>query len=231
MSLPKINAPIFTMTLPSTKQEVVYKAFTVKEEKILLMAAQAEDMKSIGLAINQILKNCIVSDMNVDLLPVFDVEYCFIQVRSKSVGNIIKLNIVDEEEDETHLVIIDVDDIKVFFPETHNNMIDLTDDMKLKMKYPSYGMVDKIGNDEMSANSLLRSSMDKLISKEEVFDFGDYSAKEIDDFVDSLSTKNMRDIEEFFISMPKVSYDIEDTTKSGKTKTRKLEGLTSFFSR
>jgi len=231
MGLPTLNAPLFTMILPSTGKEITYKAFTVKEEKILLMAAQSEDFKSIGLAINQILKNCIVSDLDVDLLAVFDVEFCFIQIRSKSVGNIIKLNLSDEDTGDVHMISIDVDDIKVFFPENHTNMVDLSDDMKMKMKYPSYGMVDKIGKAEITANDLLRSSMDKLFDKEEVFNFADYSAKEIDDFVDTLSSKNMRDVETFFTSMPKVTYEIVYKTKAGETKTKKLEGLTSFFTR
>ena len=231
MSLPKLSSPIFTTILPSTGKEIVYKAFTVKEEKILLMAAQAEDFKSIGLAINQILKNCIVTDINIDSLPVFDVEFCFIQVRSKSVGNVIKLNILDDEDGENYPISINVDDIKVSFPDNHKNMISLTDEFTLKLNYPSYSMVGKIGNEEVTANALLRSSMDKLISKDEIFDFGDYSVKEIDEFIESLSSQNMRDIEEFFTSMPKVSYDIAYDTKTGKTKTKKLEGLTSFFSR
>ena len=231
MSLPKLSSPIFTTILPSTGKEIVYKAFTVKEEKILLMAAQAEDFKSIGLAINQILKNCIVTDINIDSLPVFDVEFCFIQVRSKSVGNVIKLNILDDEDGENYPISINVDDIKVSFPDNHKNMISLTDEFTLKLNYPSYSMVGKIGNEEVTANALLRSSMDKLISKDEIFDFGDYSVKEIDEFIESLSSQNMRDIEEFFTSMPKVSYDIVYDTKTGKTKTKKLEGLTSFFSR
>ena len=231
MGLPKLTAPIFTTILPSTGKEIVYKAFTVKEEKILLMAAQAEDFKSIGLAINQILKNCIVTDINIDSLPVFDVEFCFIQVRSKSVGNVIKLNILDDEDGENYPISINVDDIKVSFPDNHKNMISLTDEFTLKLNYPSYSMVGKIGNEEVTANALLRSSMDKLISKDEIFDFGDYSVKEIDEFIESLSSQNMRDIEEFFTSMPKVSYDIVYDTKTGKTKTKKLEGLTSFFSR
>lgn len=194
------------------------------------MAAQAEDFKSIGLAINQILRNCIVTDINVDLLPVFDVEFCFIQVRSKSVGNIIRLNILDDDG-ENYPISIDVDDIKVSFPDNHKNMVPLTDELTLKLNYPSYSMIGKIGNEEITANALLRSSMDKLISKDEIFDFGDYSVKEVDEFIESLSSQNMRDIEEFFTSMPKVSYDIVYHTKGGETKTKKLEGLTSFFSR
>ena len=228
MSLPKLSSPIFTMILPSTKNEIHYRAFTVKEEKILLMAVQAQDTKSISLAINQILKNCIVTEINIDQLPVFDIEYTFMQIRSKSVGNIIKLNVRDDEDDTQHIVEINIDDVVVFFPENHTDMIDLTDDLKLKIKYPSYSVIDKIGKDTAQETALLRCSMDKLISKDEIYDFDDYSVKEIDDFIDSLSSKNMRDIETFFSNMPKITYDLEYVSK-GEKKTKKLEGLTSFF--
>ena len=229
MSLPKINAPLFTMVLPSTQKEIHYRAFTVKEEKILLMAVQGEDVKSVSLGINQILKNCIITEMDIDQLPVFDIEYTFIQIRSKSVGNIIKLNVRDEDDDNLHLVEIDVDDIVVIFPEKHTNMIVLTDELKLKLKYPSYSVIDKVGKDDTQETALLRCSMDQLISADEVFDFDDYTAKEIDEFIDSLSSQNMRDIEAFFSSMPKITYDIEYVSTTGEKKTKKLEGLTSFF--
>lgn len=228
MSLPKISSPVFKAKLPSSGREVKYRPFTVKEEKILLMASQSKDTTSVVDAIKQIMDNCILDDVDVNKLATFDVEYLFIQLRSKSVDNIMQLRFV--EDGHTYEVEVDLDEIVVDTPEKKSNQIKLNDDVTITMRYPSFEMIEKLqGGKEGDVVEVISNSIDKIINGDEILDLDDYSKDEITSFIESFTSKNMRDIEGFFASMPKVKIDLKYVTKDGEKKVKEVSGLQNFF--
>ena len=230
MALPKIDTPTFMLELPSTKENVKYRPFTVKEEKILLMASQSEDEKDIQNAIEQILTNCIISDINVKTLAPYDIEYLFLNFRAKSVNNIIELKITDDEDNIEYEISINLDDIKITMPE-RNNIIQINDSISLIMKDPDYATVKKLEkkSEDQVMNSILIECIDQILVDDDVILLKDHTKKEQDEFINSFSSKDMRNVEEYFNLMPKLSHDVSYTREDGTEVTKTLEGMQSFF--
>jgi hypothetical protein len=240
MPLPKINTPTYDLTLPSTGKKIKYRPFLVREEKILIMAMESEDMTEITNAIVQILSDCIISkDVKVESLATFDIEYLFLNVRSKSVGETVDVNITCPDDGETQVEMsIDIDSIKVQKNRGHKNIIKLDDELSLKLKYPSLeqfvenNFETTEGASEIGQSlSMITSCVEMIYNSEESWEASEYSKKEMDEFIEQLNTKQFKQIEKFFTTMPKLSHTIAvKNPKTGVESEIVLEGLASFFS-
>jgi hypothetical protein len=240
MPLPKISAPTYELELPSTGKKIRYRPFLVREEKILIMALESEDMKQISNAVVQILNDCILSKgVNVGDLATFDIEYLFLNVRAKSVGETVEVNIVCPDDEETTVPVeISIDDIKIQKLPSHTNLIKLDDSLSMKLKYPSLKeFVEsnfEVNDTEPDVNkslAMISSCIDIIYNEEDSWNASDCTKKELDEFIDQLNTKQFKDIETFFTTMPKLSHKVEVTNpKTGVKSEVTLEGLASFFS-
>ena len=240
MSLPKINTPTYEMTLPSTGKKIKYRPFLVREEKILIMAMESENMSEITNAIVQILSDCIVSkDIKVESLATFDIEYLFLNVRAKSVGETVDVNLTCPDDGETQVEMsIDIDSIKVQKTRGHKNIIKLDDELSMKLKYPSLDQFvennfeTEEGASEINQSlSMITSCVEMIYNQEESWEASDYSKKELDEFIEQLNTKQFKQIEKFFATMPKLSHTIAvKNPETGVESEVVLEGLASFFS-
>ena len=238
MPLPKIATPTYQMVLPSTKKTINYRPFLVKEEKLLVLALESEDQKQITQAVKSVIKNCITSrGVKVETLPTFDIEFLFLNIRGKSVGEVVDVNITAPDDGETQIPVqIVLDEIKVIEPDGHDKTIKLDDSLRMDMKYPS--LEQFISNNfgigaEMNLEKsfeLIASCIDKVYNEEEVWDSSDVSKKELMEFLEGMNSAQFKDIEKFFETMPKLSHTIEVTNpKTGEKSDVTLEGLSSFF--
>ena len=238
MPLPKIVTPTYELELPSTEETIQYRPFLVKEEKVLVIALESEDTKQITTAIKTVLKNCIqTKGVKVEALPTFDIEYLFLNVRGKSVGETIEVNITCPDDDETTTKIeVDLDDIKVQKNEEHTNQIKLDDSIMMELKYPSLDQFIKSnfdfneGNQMDQSFQLIGSCIDKIYTDDEVWAAADCTKKEINEFLESMNSNQFKEIEKFFETMPKLSHTIN--VANPKTKVESdvvIEGLASFF--
>jgi hypothetical protein len=235
MPLPKLVAPTYELELPSTGQKIKYRPFLVKEEKILLLAMESEDEKQMINAVQVILKNCIQTKLKVDDLSIFDIEYLFLNIRAKSVGEEIELNITCPDDGETMVpVTINVEDIKVQKSDEHERIIALNDSISIVMKYPSMEMFVQ---NNLSGNvkpedifEIASSCIEQVVEGEEVYEVKSFSKKEINEFLDSLDTNQFMKIQKFFETMPKLSHKINVMNPNTKKDNEVvIEGLASFF--
>ena len=238
MPLPKIVAPTYTLELPSTGQEISYRPFLVKEEKVLVIAFESEDNKQITNAIKTVIKNCIsTKGIKVETLPTFDIEYLFLNIRGKSVGEEIEVNVICPDDEVTQVpVTIDLDDIQVQKSDEHTNKIKLDNTLMMEMKYPSLDEFIKNNfdfNDENSMDqsfNLIASCVNNIFSEDEVWAAEDCTKKEIKEFLEQMNSAQFKDIEKFFETMPKLSHTIKVTNPNTKVESDVvLEGLASFF--
>ena len=238
MPLPKIASPTYHLELPSSGQEITFRPFLVKEEKVLVIALESEDTKQITTAIKNVIKSCILTKgVKVETLPTFDIEYLFLNIRGKSVGEEIEVNIICPDDEETQVpVTINLDDIDVVKNEEHTNRIKLGDDLMMEMKYPSLDEFIKNNFDFSDKNQmdqsfeLIASCIDKIFSEDEVWATEDCTKKELNEFLEQMNSSQFKDIEKFFETMPKLSHKLK--VKNPKTKKESevvLEGLASFF--
>ena len=228
MALPRIDAPIFTIKIPSTGKDLKFRPFTVKEEKLLLMAQTSEDPEQINETVKQILNNCFLTEIDIDTLAIFDVEYIFIKLRSKSVDN--KITVKFEDGDEVIETGCDLEDVNVVFDTDHTNKIKLSDEVLITMKYPSFKMIDKMSaTEDADMVDVLSNTIDMVVVGEEVMKISDFSKEEVGNFIESFTGKNMRQIEQFFQTLPKLKIDLPYKNKEGETKMREVVGLQSFF--
>tara|TARA_B000000532_G_C18727606_1_gene345317 strand:- start:12 stop:728 length:717 start_codon:yes stop_codon:yes gene_type:complete len=237
MPLPKINTPTYELTLPSNGKKIKYRPFLVREEKILIMALETEDQKQITAAIIQILTACIMTrGVKLNELATFDIEYLFLNVRSKSVGETISLNLICPDDEKTNVeVSIDLDSIKVKKDKSHTNIVKLDNNLSLKLKYPSMKQFIESNFEagvETVSNTMdvVISSIDMIYNEEESWNASESSKKELEDFIDQLNTKQFKLIENFFDTMPKLSHKIKvKNPKTNVESTVLLEGLAAFF--
>ena len=240
MPLPKINTPTYELVLPSSGKKIKYRPFLVKEEKILIMALESEDSKQITNAIKDVLTDCILSrGIKIEKLATFDIEYLFLNVRAKSVGETVEVNITCPDDGETQVQVeIDIDSIKVQKSDTHSNIIQLDNDLSLQMNYPSLNQFIEtnfeVGGEksevEQSLNVIM-SCIKQVYSSEEAWDATDCSKKELKDFVEQMNSKQFKQVEDFFNTMPKLSHTLKVTNPNTKVKSDvTIEGLASFFS-
>ena len=242
MPLPKINTPTYELTLPSNRKKVRYRPFLVREEKILVLALESEDQKQITDAIIQIIGDCLITkNIDVTKLPTFDIEYLFLNVRSKSVGESVEVNITCPDDGKTKVeTSINIDDIKVVKSKDHKLIVKLDEKYSMKLKYPSLDQFIENNFDfEMAepnesvsaAMSMLSSCIDMIYDEEESWDASESTKEELDEFIDQLNTKQFQEVEEFFKTMPKLSHTLKVTNpQTGVESEVVLEGLASFFS-
>jgi glutamyl/glutaminyl-tRNA synthetase len=240
MPLPKINTPTFELVLPSNNKKVKYRPFLVREEKILVMALESEDMNQITNSIIEILNDCILTKgIDVSKLATFDIEYLFLNIRAKSVGESVEVNVTCPDDNKTTVELyIDLDEIKVKKNRKHKDVIKLDDTLSMKLKYPSMQQfVDN--NFEVSGTndsvdkslSMITNCIDMIYNEEESWDATESSKDELVEFIEQLNTKQFKEVEKFFETMPKLSHKIK--VKNPKTEVESevvLEGLASFFS-
>tara|TARA_B100000131_G_scaffold251261_1_gene244758 strand:- start:4303 stop:5016 length:714 start_codon:yes stop_codon:yes gene_type:complete len=236
MALPKVGYPTYELELPSTGKTVKYRPFLVKEEKVLLLALEAEDEKQITSAVKDLIKNCVISRIKVDTLPLFDLEYLFLKIRGASIGESITLTVTCLDDNETKAeTVINIDDINVFKPEGHTNKIELTDEMGIVMKYPSMQRFIELDFlqkelDTEQVFDLIAESIDQIYDSEEVFDSTTTTKKEFRQFVEGLTTKQFESIQQFYETSPKLRHTFKVTNpKTGVESEYTLEGLQSFF--
>lgn len=231
MKLPKIDSPVFQIKLISIDIPVKFRPFTVKEEKILLIAEESKDPSDILTAIKQVINNCCISDIDIDKLPVFDIEYFFLQLRSKSVNNITTLKYKDKKDEIIREFDVNLDEIKPKVDSTHSNIIKITDRITVQFKYPSINMAIKINKLHSPTNvEYLAECLDKVYEEDEVYEASNFKFEERVDFINSLNSKMFDQIMNTFIkTMPKLTHTIEYQNKEGENRTIVLEGYRSFF--
>ena len=238
MPLPKIATPTYELELPSTGATVKYRPFLVKEEKVLVIALESEDNKQITNAIKAVLKSCILSKgIKVEDLPTFDIEYLFLNIRGKSVGEDLEVNIICPDDNKTQVPItINLDDIEVQKDENHTNKIKVDESIMMEMKYPSLDQFIKNNFDFNDKNmmdqsfELIASCVDKIYTEDEVWASADCTKKEMKDFLEQMNSNQFKEIEKFFETMPKLSHTVKVTNPETKVKSDVvLEGLASFF--
>ena len=241
MPLPKIATPTYELVLPSTGKTIKYRPFLVKEEKILILALESQSTKEITNAIKQVLKDCIVTKgIKVETLPTFDIEFIFLNVRGKSVGESLDLIITCGDDGETQVpVTVFIDQIKVEEDPEHKRDIQLDTDLVLRMKYPSLDQFIKTNFDfssEQSSSSIDRSfdiissCIDVIFNAEESWSAADSTKKELTDWIETLTPNQFKEIEKFFDTMPRLSHTVKVINPKTKVESDvALEGLTSFF--
>ena len=238
MPLPKIATPTYELELPSSGQTVKFRPFLVKEEKVLVLALESEDTKQITNAIKAVIKGCIqTKGIKVESLPTFDIEFLFLNIRGKSVGEKIEVNIICPDDETTEVPVeIDLDEIHVQRNDDHTKQIKLDDTLMMEMKYPSLDQFIKNNFDFEDKNvmdqsfDLIASCVDKIYSEEEVWAADDCTKKEIKDFLEQMNSSQFKEIEKFFETMPKLSHKIKVTNPNTKVESEVvLEGLASFF--
>ncbi len=238
MPLPKIATPTFELEIPSLKKTIKYRPFLVKEEKVLILAMESEDPKQIAEAVKTVISNCILTKgIKVAELATFDIEYMFLNIRGKSVGENIDVLITCPDDNQTQVpVSIDIDDIKVNYNDEHNRDIKLDDDLTLRMKYPSmqefiknnFGQSTNVSVDDTF--DMIASCIEQVYSEEESWAASDVTKKELLEFVEQFTSKQFKEIEKFFETMPKLSHTIKlKNPNTGVESEVVLEGLTSFF--
>ena len=238
MPLPKIATPSYELELPSTGETIQYRPFLVKEEKLLVIALESEETKQITTAIKTVIKNCILTkNIKVESLPTFDIEYLFLNIRGKSVGEELEVNIICPDDGETQVPVkINLDDIQVQKNENHTNKIKVDSSIMMEMKYPSLDQFIKSNFDFNDKNAmdqsfeLIGSCIDKIYTEDEVWSTSDVTKKELSDFLESMNSSQFKEIEKFFETMPKLSHTIQ--VKNPVTEIESevvLEGLASFF--
>tara|TARA_B100000945_G_scaffold285414_1_gene255682 strand:+ start:919 stop:1635 length:717 start_codon:yes stop_codon:yes gene_type:complete len=237
MPLPKISTPTYELVIPSTKKKIKFRPFLVKEEKILILAMESNDPKQIAIAVKDVLKACILTrGIKVESLATFDIEYLFLNVRGKSVGEEVEVTITCPDDNETQVPsTINLDDIKVQINDKHNADIKLDDEYSMRMKYPSMDEFIKTNFQSGDINvddtfKLISSCIEQVYSEEESWAGSDCTPKELNDFVGSLNSKQFKDIETFFETMPKLSHKVKVTNPNTNVESEVvLEGLQSFF--
>ena len=234
MALPKLQTPEYELVLPSTQETIKYRPFLVKEEKILLLAMESEDNKQINESIGKIIKECTFGELDAKTLPVFDLEYAFLQIRSKSVGETVDVTVTCPDDEKTKVgVKVDLSEVGVQMSVDHSNIIELTDDIKMIMSYPT--LYSSTANEGDSDTEIVFKLMQGCISEihfgEDIYRDVDITKKELDEFFDSLTSEMLAKVQEFFETMPKLRHIID--VKNPKTKKKNevmLEGLGDFFS-
>ena len=238
MPLPTIVTPSYELELPSTGKKVKYRPFLVKEEKLLVLALETENTKDISNAIKTVLKNCIQSrGVKVENLPTFDIEFLFLNIRGKSVGEEVEVNLIAPDDEVTQVpVTIDIDDIKIQKSKEHTSKVKLDDTLVMEMKYPSldqfiksnFDFTEEVNMDQ--SFDLIASCIDKIYNEEEVWSTADCTKKEVKEFLEQMNSMQFKEIEKFFETMPKLSHSVTFTNPKTKVEsTVVLEGLSSVF--
>ena len=233
MALPKLNSLTYELELPSTGEKLKYRPFLVKEQKALMIAQESEDDKQIENAFAQIITDCVLDEVDPYTMPMFDIEYVFLRIRGKSVGEKVKLNVLCPDDEKTRVdVEVNLEEVDVQMSEDHTNVVDLTKDVKMIMRYPCLkDMAGFDGAGEVSSMfDMIRRCVSEIHDGENIYNKVDISDKELDEFIDSMSTENFDQVSNFFSTMPKLFHEVEvKNPKTKKINEIMIEGLTRFF--
>ena len=236
MALPKLTTPTYELEIPSTDEKIKYRPFLVKEEKILMMAMESKSSADITQAVKDIVLECTFNKVDISNMPMFDVEYIFLNVRAKSVGEVSKLKLLCPDDKKTYAdVELDLNEVKVQVGEDHTNKIELGNGMGLIMKYPTIDSFNESGIRDINPSNMLEVIGTCILQIYEedgkkVYDPKDQTQKELTEFIEQLNTKQFKDLQKFFETMPKLKHEI--TIKNPKTKKESkvtLTGLNDFF--
>ena len=233
MALPKLNTVTYDLTLPSTGQKLEYRPFLVKEQKALMIAQESEDTTQIEKAFAQILNDCVIDDVDPYALPMFDVEYIFLRIRGKSVGEKVKLSVLCPDDEKTRVEVeINLEEVDVQMSVDHSNTIELSDGISVIMKYPCLGDMSGFNEDGevKSLFEMIKRCVSEVRQGDTIYNRVDITDKELDEFIDSMSAENFEQVTNFFNTMPKLIHVVE--VKNPKTKKKSevpIEGLQSFF--
>lgn len=232
MALPKIESPTFTLKLPSDNTEVTYRPFTVKEEKVLLTAAEARDINDVKRAIKQVVQGCVVSPENIDVdtMAVFDLEYLFLHLRARSVNNIIELKLKDDEDGKKYDTFFDIDKLEIERHEGHNKVIQLTEDIAIKMLYPTIDVSLEIAMSKENVSlATIGRCIEYVTQGENVYKIDDFDNTEIEGFIESFGRAQMLKIHEFFETLPNVKYTFTYKREDGTEVTKEVTNFYDFF--
>jgi hypothetical protein len=241
MALPMNTTPIYTVTLPSTQEQVRYRPFLVKDQKSLLLAQQSDNQQVMADTLKKVISSCLVdSNLDVGTLATFDMEYLFLQIRGKSVGEQVPLILKCDEdhgEDNEKAQIkyqVNVDDIKVEFFEDHIDKFELFDGVGVKMRYPSFEVLDKFNspasNEAEVMFDIVGNCIEYVYDSEEIYYTKDQTKEEITQFLENLTTEQFAKVQKFFDTMPRLAHSVEyDCPVCGKHHKVNIEGLQSFF--
>ena len=239
MSLPKLNVPVYETVLPSTEKVIKYRPFLVKEEKVLLTAMEDGKNDTMMNAVKQVLKNCIQSPLDLDKLPTFDLEFLFLRLRAKSVGEEVTIGLKPwgcpqnngELCDKTTEVKVNLEEVKVIKDEKHTSKIMLDDSVGIKMRYPDISKIDSdMGDNFETGMKMVKDSIDMIFTSEETHERDTISEKELEEFIDSLNTEQFGKIREFFDTMPQLKHTAKyKCSTCGEEKETTITGLNSFF--
>jgi len=236
MALPKLTTPTYELEIPSTDEKIKYRPFLVKEEKILMLAMESKATADITQAVKDIVSECTFNKINISNMPMFDVEYIFLQIRAKSVGEVSKLKLLCPDDKKTYADIeLDLNEVKVQVGEDHTNKIELDNGMGMIMTYPTIDSFNDSGIRDINASNMLdviSGCIMQIYEKngEKTYDPKDQTKKELTEFIEQLNTKQFKDVQKFFETMPKLKHEI--TIKNPKTKKESkitLTGLNDFF--
>lgn len=232
MALPKIDLPIFELELPSTGEKIKYRPFTVKEEKILLVAQESKDGQQEVLATKQVVNNCLI-DKDISNLAMFDLEYVLLILRSRSVDNSMTFNVRDPDTKESVTLELDIENIKLVKIDNHTNKVKINEEYTLFLKYPTIDQYIDISNmdsaDPLVNYYIMVSCLDNVASEDEIHHFKDYKPEEVDAFMEGVTGEVVKQIQTFFETMPRLRHELKYTNKEGKEQTFVLEGMRTFF--
>ena len=233
MALPQLHTATYELELPSTGKKVKYRPFLVKEQKVLMMAQESEDDKQIEQAFASIISECTFQKLEPYKLPLFDIEYLFLRIRGKSVGEVISVSVLCPDDEKTRTdVKINLQDVSVLMSNDHTNEIELTKDIKMIMKYPTLSDMSSFSNEGEVANvfAMIKNCVLEIHHGKEIYNAIDITSKELDDFIDQMSTENFEQVNAFFTTMPKLQHVVEvKNPKTKKTGEVTIEGMQSFF--
>ena len=229
MGLPKLNTPTYELVLPSTEETIKYRPFLVKEQKLLLLAQESENKKEMLDAISQIIENCTFGKINSKEAYLFDVEYVFLQIRRKSIGDKITLNLLCNDDGITRVPTeIDLNDVKVEIGDNHTNKIQLTDDVQLIMTYPRIYTIDSINSD--NSYDIVVKCVHQITEGDKIYERVDMSDEDLIEFIESMNTDNLNSVLDFFDTMPKIKHQIKVINPNTNVEnTINMEGIESFF--
>lgn len=231
--LPKIDKPLIEVNVPSLKKPLKFRPFTVKEEKILLVAQLEQKEKAIILAIKQVINNCCQEPgFDIDKLATFDLEYLFLKLRARSINNIIEVSYRDNQDDKVYDFEIDLDEVEMLQNGDVPNTIQVTDSVGIKMKYPSVNIIDDAPTEATAGDVveyLIRNCVESIYDEENVYPASDYTAQELSDWIDALDIDSFNKIRAFFDNLPQMYYKIEYENSLGNKRVIELTTLSDFF--
>lgn len=234
MPLPKITTPTYELTLPSQDKKLKYRPFLVKDEKTLLIAIESKDEEQMFDAMKNVIKSCVLSNIDIEKLPMFDLEYIFLKIRSKSVGETSTINVLCPDDKETYVpVTLNLDEIDCFVDDEHDNKIQLTNDIGVVFNYPDYSILKSVAKEGLTTENvfkLIKQCISQVYDNDTVYEFGDFTEKEINEFLENFTSEHLIKVKKFFDTMPRLRHEVEVENPKTKIKNKVvLEGLGNFF--